>query len=181
MIAKCQLLTRVLWVKTSHCQVRELRELFSIFDIGGKDRLSYPVLRKSLKTMGFSADDKELLGAIGPCHGHLTHLTPDSLYRVLLYVGRVANTNVLLPPPFIYRQSGGLFVLVFAPHPKIYVEWKIFDSISRLPIISEIDSDLQISRVNSRNINLHTKPNNPVQSQLRISFQLTVISQWMRE
>jgi len=49
-------------------EVRELRELFSIFDIGGKGRLSYPVLRKSLKTMGFSADDKELLGAIADCN-----------------------------------------------------------------------------------------------------------------
>ena len=45
--------------------MRELRELFSIFDIGGKGVLSYPVLRKSLKTMGFSAEDKELMGAIG--------------------------------------------------------------------------------------------------------------------
>eukprot|EP00116_Pleurobrachia_bachei_P004623 sb/3464885/ len=45
-------------------EVRELRELFSIFDIGGTGRLTFPVLRKSLRTMGFNADDRELMGAI---------------------------------------------------------------------------------------------------------------------
>ena len=46
-------------------QVRDLRELFSIFCMGSGDRISYLVLKKALKTMGFRVKDTELQGALG--------------------------------------------------------------------------------------------------------------------
>jgi len=49
-------------------EVRELRELYSIFDVGSSGLLSYPVLRKSLRTMGFTAEDTALKGALTDCN-----------------------------------------------------------------------------------------------------------------
>ena len=61
--------------------------MYSIFDVGSSGLLSYPVLRKSLRTMGFTAEDTALKGALTDCNIDIEKGTGNKkiIFLVLLY------------------------------------------------------------------------------------------------